>query len=49
MKSARTILTICLLFTAATVFAQTTPSHRLMKVNIPFGFSAGYTKLPAAQ
>ena len=49
MKSARTILTICLLFTAATVFAQTTPSHRLMKVNVPFAFSAGDAKLPAWQ
>ena len=49
MKSARTLITICLLLTAAAMFAQTTPSQRLMKVNIPFAFSAGAVKLPAGQ
>ena len=49
MKSSRILITICLLFTSASVFAQTTPSQRLMKVNIPFAFSAGDAKLPAGQ
>ena len=49
MKTARTLISICLLVTAAAVFAQTTPSQRLMKVNIPFAFSAGDVKLPAGQ
>ena len=49
MKCARILITICLLFTAATLFAQTTPSQRLMKVNIPFAFSVGDAKLPAGQ
>ena len=49
MKSARTLVTLCLLITAATLFAQTTPSQRLMTVNIPFAFSAGDATLPAGQ
>ena len=49
MKSARTLITICLLFTAAILFAQTTPSQRLMKINIPVAFSVGDAKLPAGQ
>ena len=36
MKTARTLITICLLLTAATLIAQTTPSQRLMTVNVPF-------------
>ena len=45
MKSARTLITICLLFTAASTFAQTV-SQRLMKVNIPFAFAVGDVTLP---
>src|SRR5215471_11828924 len=48
MKSARTLITICLLFTAATLFAQT-ESQRLMKVNIPFAFSAENHSLPEGE
>lgn len=48
MKSARTLITICLLFTAATLFAQT-ESRRLMKVNIPFAFSAENHSLPEGE
>ena len=46
MKSARTLITLCVLITAATLFAQTTPSRRLMTVNIPFAFSAEGHSLP---
>jgi len=49
MKSARTLITICLLFTAATLFAQTTESQRLMKVNIPFSFGVEDHSLPAGE
>ena len=49
MKSARTLITICLLFTAATLLAQTTPSQRLMKVNIPFAFAVEDHSLPAGE
>ena len=49
MKSARTLITICLLFTAATLLAQTTPSQRLMKVNVPFSFAAENHFLPAGE
>ena len=48
MKSARILITICLLFATAALFAQT-GNQRLMKVNIPFAFSAGDAKLPAGQ
>ena len=48
MKSARTLITICLLFTAATLFAQT-ESQRLMKVNVPFAFSVEDHSLPAGE
>ena len=48
MKTARTLITICLLLTAA-VFAQMTSSQRLMKVNIPFAFSVQDQSLPAGQ
>ena len=48
MKSARTLITIFLLVTAATLFAQT-ESQRLMKVNIPFAFAAGDHSLPAGE
>jgi|SRR5215469_11603639 len=47
MKSARTLITICLLLTAVTLVAQTTPSQRLMKVNIPFSFGVEGHFLPA--
>jgi hypothetical protein len=49
MKSARTLLTLCLLITAATLFAQTTSSQRLMTVNIPFAFSAEGHSLPEGE
>ena len=49
MKSARTLITLCLLLTAATLFAQTTPSQRLMTVNIPFAFSAEDHFLPEGE
>jgi len=48
MKSARTLITICLLFTAAALFAQT-ESQRLMKVDIPFAFSVEDHSLPAGE
>ena len=48
MKSTRILITICLLFGTAALFAQT-GNQRLMKVNIPFAFCAGDTKLPAGQ
>ena len=48
MKSARTLITICLLFTAATLFAQT-ESQRLMKVNVPFAFAVEDHSLPAGE
>ena len=49
MKSARTLITICLLLTAVTLVAQTTPSQRLMKVNIPFSFGVEGHSLPAGE
>jgi hypothetical protein len=49
MKSARTLITIVLLFTAATLFAQTTQSQRLMKVNVPFAFAVENHTLPAGE
>ena len=49
MKSARTLITIALLFTAVSLFAQTTPSQRLMTVNVPFSFAAGDQFLPAGE
>ena len=48
MKTARTLITICLLLTAATLFAQT-ENRPLMKVNIPFSFSADNHTLAAGQ
>ena len=47
MKSLRSQITICLLFTAAaiTLSAQTT-NQRLMTVNIPFAFSVENHSLP---
>ena len=48
MKSVRTLITICLLLTAA-VFAQMTSSQQLMKVNIPFAFGVQDQSLPAGQ
>lgn len=44
----RTLITICLLPTAATLFAQV-ESRPLMKVNIPFSFSVDNHTLPAGQ
>ena len=48
MKTARALITICLLLTAA-VFAQMTSSQQLMKVNIPFAFGVQDQSLPAGQ
>ena len=50
MKSLRSQITICLLFTAAaiTLSAQTT-SQRLMTVNIPFAFSVENHSLPEGE
>ena len=49
MKTTRSLITICLLFTAATLVAQTTPSQRLMKVNVPFSFGVEGHSLPAGE
>src|SRR5215469_4317956 len=49
MKSARTLITIWLLLTAITLFAQTTPSQLLMKVNVPFSFDVEGHYLPAGK
>jgi hypothetical protein len=49
MKSAPTLITICLLLTAASLFAQTTSSQRLMKVDIPFAFGVDDHSLPAGE
>jgi len=46
MKSARTLITICLLFTAATLFAQT-EQQWLMKVHIPNNFTVANQPMPA--
>ena len=48
MKSARSLITIYLLFIAVTLFAQTI-SQRLMKVNIPFAFGVEDRSLPAGE
>lgn len=49
MKSTRSLITICLMFTAATLFAQTTVSQRLMTVNVPFAFAVEDRSLPAGE
>ena len=46
MKTARTLITICLLLTAATLFAQI-ENRSLMKVSIPFSFTVDNQTLPA--
>ena len=46
MKSVRTLITICLLLTAATLFAQT-ENHKLMTVKIPVSFWIQDQFLPA--
>ena len=48
MKTARTLITICLLLAAATLFAQT-ENRTLMKVNVPFAFNAEEHFLPAGE
>src|SRR5215831_15020218 len=48
MKTARTLITICLLLTAAG-FAQMRSGQQLMKVNIPFAFGVQDQSLPAGQ
>jgi hypothetical protein len=49
MKSAPTLITICLLLTAAPLFAQLTASERLMKVNVPFAFGVEDHSLPSGE
>jgi hypothetical protein len=49
MKTTRTLISICLLLTAATVFAQMRSSQQLMKVDIPFAFSVEDYSLPAGE
>jgi len=49
MKSTRTLITIVLLLTAVRLVAQTTPSQRLMKVNVPFSFSVEGHAMPAGE
>jgi len=46
MKRVRTLITICLLVAATTLFAQT-ESRQLLAVQIPFNFSVGNNSLPA--
>ena len=46
MKSARNLITICLLFTAVTLFAQT-EQQWLMKVHIPYNFTVADQPMPA--
>src|SRR5271165_1590149 len=48
MKSVRTLITICLLFSTATLFAQT-ENRQLMKVTIPFAFGVEDHSLPAGE
>lgn len=48
MKSVRTLITICLLLTAVTLFAQT-ENHQLMTVKVPFSFSVQDHSLPAGE
>jgi hypothetical protein len=48
MKTARTLITICLLLTAATLFGQTT-SQKLMKVNVSLAFGVENHSLPAGE
>jgi hypothetical protein len=48
MKSVRTLITICLLLTAVTLFAQT-ENHQLMTVKVPFSFSVQDRSLPAGE
>lgn len=48
MKSVRTLITICLLFTAVTLFAQT-ENRQLMTVKVPFSFSVQDHSLPAGE
>ena len=49
MKSTRTPITICLLFIAVTLVAQTTPTKRLIMVNVPFSFGVEGHSLPAGE
>jgi hypothetical protein len=48
MKIVRTLITISLLFAAATLFAQT-ENHRLMTAKVPFSFSVQNRSLPAGE
>ena len=49
MKSTRTLITIVLLFAATTAAFAQIESRPLMKVTIPFSFSADNQTLPAGQ
>lgn len=48
MKSFRTLITISLMLTAVTLFAQT-ENHQLMTVKVPFSFSVQDHSLPAGE
>jgi hypothetical protein len=48
MKSLRTLITTCLLFTSVSLFAQI-ENRPLMTVNIPFNFSVDGHALPAGE
>ena len=48
-KTARTLITIIVLFTAASLFAQMSFNQQLMKVDIPFAFSVQDYSLPAGK
>ena len=48
-KIARTLITIVLVFTAASLFAQMSSNQQLMKVDIPFAFSVQDYSLPAGE
>lgn len=49
MKSIRILITISLLLTAATLFAQTESSQKLMKISVPFSFSVENHSLPSGE
>ena len=48
-KIARTLITIVVLFTAASLFAQMSSNQQLMRVDIPFAFSVVDSSLPAGE
>ena len=48
-RIARNLITIVLVFTAASLFAQMSSNQQLMKVDIPFAFSVQDYSLPAGE